>query len=1206
MKLHKLSIVIAALALLVLSSICAQGATFWVAPNGTDAVGGNFGTEANPFRTIQYAINYSYQFGTDDTVIVKPGSYKEHITIAGAGSLLLRSQSGPAITTIDGDLTGICVQFSMDNGYLTIDGFTITRGVPYGIYVPSNYFSEIGNPEIRNCNIFQNGLSTSVSSGAGIRLEYGRPFIHDNAIKENWTQGSGAGISGINASPDIRNNVIDSNWSSQSLGAGIYLLSSFQDTIPASVQNNLIRWNRSRLDGANLYLDGNAKARILNNLFYKGEIDSGFNGQGGGMAYLPSCRPVIFNNIFMGNESHPIDCNGTSLDSTYYNCFYQNTPDNLIVGACNLNSSNLVDVDPLFVNESARNYHLRSVSPLVDAGLYLNGMAFSDFEGASRWIGVNPDIGPFENCKLIPDFTLTPDTPCVATNIFTDFAISGSWYRTIWEWGDGKIDTVFITEEFAPVKSYAQPGVYNIKMTASCESDTQSVTKTITVLGKPDPQFVASDTSICVGTAVTFTNNTTSAAVTYLWQFGDGNTSTETSPTHTFATTGARLIRLIATNKCGVDTLTLNATVIDKPNASFTANPQNGSAPLLVNFNGSANNPATSWLWSFGAGGGAQREDTNYTYEAPGLYTVELTAANDCGTGVKATQTNYIRVSGFALSLVSADTVSNNFRKVYTVKADSIFGPYSRRVNLSASVIPANPRRGRVTATLDKSQIAIPEQFTVTVTMDSVLAAGDYQLRVLATSTANLPVDTMLFHFRSNPYAIASVAPLTIDYDSVQIDETATDTVLVRNQLQFPLLLTVTVQNVVSSDPAFVPLVTSSTQILPGGFQKIPVRFQPDAVGPYEASLQIQTNDPVTETFQINLTGIGIPERKPPYVIATFPAAGAGKVLVGTQIYLDVSEILNGNTFTPVPLTMRSKRLNQPLTGTFGASNSNTRLSLEPTFKLPPYDTIEVTLSGLVRDLADNTLDGDRDSIGEGSPIDDYKFTFSTGPAVFPGDCNNDGRVNEMDILPLGVFFDLAGPRRDQFGEGNSFAAKQALEWDDPRATFADANGDGLIDVADILVISTNWDLTHASPAPLKYDDLNLPDFAQNFLQLRPALSSFAGTDRGDKMLDIINSLAADVVVPDEFALLQNFPNPFNPQTRIGYALPVGAAVRVTIHNILGQTVRTLVDAYEAPGFKNVVWDGADESGRQVSTGLYFYRLEAGSFVSVRKMMKLQ
>ena len=87
---------------------------------------------------------------------------------------------------------------------------------------------------------------------------------------------------------------------------------------------------------------------------------------------------------------------------------------------------------------------------------------------------------------------------------------------------------------------------------------------------------------------------------------------------------------------------------------------------------------------------------------------------------------------------------------------------------------------------------------------------------------------------------------------------------------------------------------------------------------------------------------------------------------------------------------------------------------------------------------------------------------------------------------------------------------------------------------------------------------------------------------------------------------MQNFPNPFNPQTSITYALPEGVNVRVTIHNILGQRVRMLVDSYQEPGFKTVVWDGADESGRQVSSGLYFYRLEAGEFVAVRKMMKLQ
>ena len=1192
-----------AIVLFMALPLSAQPRTIWVATNGTDAVGGNFGTQANPFRTIQYAVNYSSQFTGEDTIMVKPGTYPEHITIY-TGPFILQSQSGAEVTTIDGGLTGTCIEFYYEVSRIIIDGFTITRGVPHGIYIPATYgFGD--TPIIRNCRIVQNGSSTSATPGAGIRLEYCEADIYDNVIKENWTLSSGAGISAIYSSPRIWNNDIDSNWSVQNLGAGIYLLGAYADSVPAQIQNNLFRWNRSNLDGAGLYIDAGARPNVFNNLFYKGTCAA---GNGGGLAYLQTASPQIQNNIFFGNSANAIDCN-TSAAPVLNNCFFNNLPTDLMVGGCPTSTSNLVGVDPLFVNESQRNYHLQNTSPLIDAGIYTNGMFFSDYDGGGRWIGLNPDIGPFENCQLVPDFTWAPLSPCAGQAIQTDFAISGSWYRTIWDWGDGDVDTVLIIQEFAPTKIYSQTGVYNIKMTASCESDTQSVTKTITVLGRPDVAFVSNDTTVCVGAAVTFTNNTLTENTTYLWQFGDGSTSTLASPAHTYTTTGTRLVRLIGTNLCGPDTATLSVTVSDKPNASFTGSPVSGSAPLLVNFNGSTTNPATSWLWNFGNGGTAHREDTSFTYDTPGLYSVDLTATNDCGDGTTSSRLDYIKVSGFDLKLATADTISNNFRKVYTIQVDTIFGSYNRRVNLSATVIPANPRRGRATVTLNKSQVAVPEQFTATVALDSLLAAGDYQLRIIGTSTANLPIDTINFFFRSNPVAIAAVTPLTLDYDSVQVDEDAVDTVFVRNQITNPFasVLSLSVINVTSNDPAYVPLATATTTaLLPGALFKIPVRFDPQEIRDYTGVLRIQTNDPVTEFFEVNLFGVGIAERKPPKIVTTSPLPEAQQILVGSSITIDVSESLDIATFVLTPLVVRSKRLNLLLGGTFTSLNSNTRLQFVPTGKLPSYDTIEVRLSGLVRDLSGNTLDGNNNGIAEGSPLDDYNFRFVTGPAVFPGDCNNDGRVNELDVLPLGIFFAVEGPRRDLFGEGNSFAAKQAVEWTDKRATYADANGDGVIDVTDLLVISTNWDLTHPAAAPLIYGDLHLSDYAAGFRQLRPSLENFAGTDRGDRMLELVNSLAAETVLPKEFSLLQNFPNPFNPQTSISYALPEGVNVRVTIHNILGQRVRALVDSYQEPGFKNIVWDGADDYGRQVSSGLYFYRLEAGEFVAIRKMMKLQ
>ncbi|MBM4160894.1 MAG: T9SS type A sorting domain-containing protein [Ignavibacteria bacterium] len=94
--------------------------------------------------------------------------------------------------------------------------------------------------------------------------------------------------------------------------------------------------------------------------------------------------------------------------------------------------------------------------------------------------------------------------------------------------------------------------------------------------------------------------------------------------------------------------------------------------------------------------------------------------------------------------------------------------------------------------------------------------------------------------------------------------------------------------------------------------------------------------------------------------------------------------------------------------------------------------------------------------------------------------------------------------------------------------------------------------------------------------------------------------------VPTVFALEQNYPNPFNPSTTIRYQLPQSASVKLDIYNALGQKVRTLVSEEQKAGFYKVQWDGRDEGGRTVSTGLYIYRIQAGSFVSTQKMLLMK
>ena len=82
-------------------------------------------------------------------------------------------------------------------------------------------------------------------------------------------------------------------------------------------------------------------------------------------------------------------------------------------------------------------------------------------------------------------------------------------------------------------------------------------------------------------------------------------------------------------------------------------------------------------------------------------------------------------------------------------------------------------------------------------------------------------------------------------------------------------------------------------------------------------------------------------------------------------------------------------------------------------------------------------------------------------------------------------------------------------------------------------------------------------------------------------------------ILPDEFALEPNYPNPFNPTTRIQYRLPVEAQVKLVVYNVLGQAIRTLVDQELTAGTHQVVWDGRDNSGVTVASGVYFYVLQS-------------
>jgi hypothetical protein len=112
-------------------------------------------------------------------------------------------------------------------------------------------------------------------------------------------------------------------------------------------------------------------------------------------------------------------------------------------------------------------------------------------------------------------------------------------------------------------------------------------------------------------------------------------------------------------------------------------------------------------------------------------------------------------------------------------------------------------------------------------------------------------------------------------------------------------------------------------------------------------------------------------------------------------------------------------------------------------------------------------------------------------------------------------------------------------------------------------------------------------------------LSSVEAVDTYGRPLSVIITAKA---VPEAFTLYPNYPNPFNPQTNISFALPADSRVSLRIYNLAGQLVKTLSDENLPAGTHTVHWDGTNISGERVASGIYFYKLTAGNYSQARKM----
>ena len=101
-------------------------------------------------------------------------------------------------------------------------------------------------------------------------------------------------------------------------------------------------------------------------------------------------------------------------------------------------------------------------------------------------------------------------------------------------------------------------------------------------------------------------------------------------------------------------------------------------------------------------------------------------------------------------------------------------------------------------------------------------------------------------------------------------------------------------------------------------------------------------------------------------------------------------------------------------------------------------------------------------------------------------------------------------------------------------------------------------------------------------------------------------SILVNNQIPYTYHLFQNYPNPFNPVTKIRYDLPKDALVSITIYDIMGRSIRSLVKSRQTAGYRSIQWNATNNLGQPVSAGIYIYIIQAGEFMEARKLVLLK
>ncbi|NCU04302.1 MAG: PKD domain-containing protein, partial [Chitinophagaceae bacterium] len=234
------------------------------------------------------------------------------------------------------------------------------------------------------------------------------------------------------------------------------------------------------------------------------------------------------------------------------------------------------------------------------------------------------------------------DSVCIGDTVrFTNHSLpvpnSSTWY-----FSDG---TNLIATN--PIKIFNTPGTYTVKLVNNYGNCVDSSIKTIDIISNPVPNIIVSDSVSCKAPFTVNFSNTTPGAKQWLWDFGDGNISTQQNPVHTYTAEGAYTVRLTVQLSAGcTGTLTkTNFIIVSKPVVSIPGMPTGGCFPYTFSPTPVVLTPdnVVSWSWDFGDGGTSTQQFPSHLYPNQGSYNIRLTVTTSTGCTETITYANGVR-----------------------------------------------------------------------------------------------------------------------------------------------------------------------------------------------------------------------------------------------------------------------------------------------------------------------------------------------------------------------------------------------------------------------------------------------------------------------------------------------------------------------------------------------------------------------------------